>query len=338
MSRSKGFTVIEMVVVVTIIAIMAAVTLPLGLGWIAEYRFNSAARALSRSVLMARMRGIENRAVFTITASQTSIASPFSVSCPGMIFTTNVDHGLSAPNPAVAGALVLPPPLPAFWSPVAPCRCVKSLPSATPPTPGDTVMFSGLNHTTSMNGLEFEVIEVPATNRIAVQHAVSATLGDTAGPDTTGTFRNLVAPGRLRIVPAVSTATPDLTATPNLLAYNQESFIASAYTFKEEGSSIVFRYDTTKFQVTLYPGNPPIPAGTPVLDPSDLSRNFAEIRFDNRGFPKSTVVGNGVPNTTSGNTIILITEIVPALRKKDARQVQYLVSTTGKVNVQAWEN
>ena len=331
MSRSKGFTVIEMVVVVTIIAIMAAVTLPLGLGWIAEYRFNSAARALSRSVLMARMRGIENRAVFTITASQTSIASPFSIACPGMIFTTNMDHGLSAPNPAVAGALVLPPPLPAFWSPVAPCRCVKSLPSATPPTPGDTVMFSGLNHTTSMNGLEFEVIEVPATNRIAVQHAVSPTLGDTAGPDTTGTVRNLVAPGRLRIVPAVSKISPGTD--------NEESFIASAYTVKEEGSSIVFRYDTEKFQVTFFPGNPstdPIP-GT-LLVPSSASKNFAEIRFDNRGFPKSTVVGNGVPNTTSGNTIILITEIVPALRKKDARQVQYLVSTTGKVNVQAWEN
>ncbi len=77
MSRSKGFTVIEMVVVVTIIAIMAAVTLPLGLGWIAEYRFSSAARSLSNAVLMARMRGIENRAVFTITASQTINRRPF---------------------------------------------------------------------------------------------------------------------------------------------------------------------------------------------------------------------------------------------------------------------
>jgi prepilin-type N-terminal cleavage/methylation domain-containing protein len=330
MSRSKGFTVIEMVVVMTIIAIMAAVTLPLGLGWIAEFRFNSAARALSRSVLMARMRGIENRAVFTITASQTSISSPFGTGCPGMIFTTNVDHGLSQPNPAVAGALVLPPPLPAFWSPVAPCRCVKSLPSAMSTTPGDTVMFSGLNHTTSMNGLEFEVIQVPATNQIAVQHAVSPTLGDTAGPDTTGTVRNLVAPGRLRIVPAVSKVIPTTD--------NEESFIASAYTVKEEGSSIVFRYDTEKFEVTLYPGNPPIPAGTPVLDPLDLSRNFAEIRFDNRGFPKATVVGNAAPNTTATNTTIRIDEKVPALRKKDARKVTYLISTTGKVNTQAWEN
>jgi prepilin-type N-terminal cleavage/methylation domain-containing protein len=333
MSRSKGFTVIEMVVVVTIIAIMAAVTLPLGFGWIAEYRFNSAARSLSKAVLMARMRGIENRAVFTITASQTSISSPFSVACPGMIFTTNVDHGLSQPNPVVAGALVMPPPMPAFWSPVAPCRCVKSLPSATQPAPGDIVMFSGLNHTTSMNGLEFEVLTTPTKNTFAVQHAVSFTVGDTAGPDTTGTVRNLVAPGRLRLTPAVNTITPDP------LNDNQESFVASSYTVKEEASSIVFRYDTDKFEVTFYPGNPstdPLP-GT-LLVPSSASKNFAEIRFDNRGFPKSTVVGNGVPNTTSANTVILIAEKVPALRTKAAREVRYLISTTGKVNVQAWEN
>jgi prepilin-type N-terminal cleavage/methylation domain-containing protein len=336
MNGSKGFTVIELVVVVTIIAIMAAVTLPLGLGWIAEYRFNSAARALSRSVLMARMRGIENRAVFTITASQTSISSPFSVACPGMIFTTNVDHGLSQPNPVVASALVSPPPMPAFWSPVAPCRCVKSLASATQPTPGDIVMFSGLNHTTAMNGLEFEVLQTwPTTDKtkFAVQHAVNLVFGDSTGPDTTGTVRNLVAPGRLRLTPAVNTITPDP------LNDNQESFVASSYTVKEEASSIIFRYDTDKFEVTFYPGNPstdPLP-GT-LLVPSSASKNFAEIRFDNRGFPKSTVVGNGVPNTTSANTVILIAEKVPALRKKDPRKVQYLISTTGKVNVQAWEN
>jgi hypothetical protein len=316
---------------VTIIAIMAAVTLPLGFGWIAEYRFNSAARSLSRAVLMARMRGIENRAVFTITASQTSNSSPFSASCPGMIFTTNVDHGLSKPNPAVAGALVLPPPLPAFWSPVAPCRCVKSLPTAAPTTPGDTVMFSGLNHTTSMNGLEFEVLTTPTNNTFAVQHGVSPTLGDTPGPDTTGTVRNLVAPGRLRIVPAVSKAIP---ATDN-----EESFIASSYTVKEEGSSIVFRYDTEKFRVTFYPGNPVEPPPVSPLDPSSASTTkFAEIRFDNRGFPKATVVGSASPNTTTTNTTIRIAEIVPALRTKAAREVTYMISPTGKVNVLAWEN
>jgi prepilin-type N-terminal cleavage/methylation domain-containing protein len=338
MSRSKGFTVIELVVVVTIIALLTAITLPMGINWIAEYRFSMAARSLSSAVLMARMRGIENRAVFTITASQTSTSTPFTTDCPGIEFTTNVDHGLSPPNPLVTSALVKPSsstPLPSIWSPVANCPCVKNLASATPPPrPGDMVMISGLNKTKSMNGSEFEVITVTPPNKFTVQHAVSATLGDLAGPDTIGTVRNLVAPGRLRIVPAVSTFTPDP------LNDNEESFMASAYTVKEEASTIVFRYDTDKFQVTFYPGKPQDPAPVPPMDPASAANKFAEIRFDNRGFPNTTMAFDGAAMATkaiSTNTTILIAENLPTSRKKAPRRVQYLISPTGKVNVQAWE-
>jgi prepilin-type N-terminal cleavage/methylation domain-containing protein len=347
MSRSKGFTVIELVIVLTIVTILTAITLPMGINWLTEYRFSSAARSLSNAVLMARMRGIENRAVFTIYDGRpTTTDAPFSTACPGMIFSTGtsatkvLDHGFSQPNPPVTNALVYPVPataLPTFWSPVAPCRCVKSLASATPPTPGDTVMISGLDRTTSMNGCEFEVITVTPPNKFAVQHAVSPTLGDTNGPDTKGTVRNLTAPGRLRIVPAVNTPAPGPLDPP--LPDDEESFMASAYTIKEEASSIIFRYDIAKFEVTFYPGNPSTdpPPGT-LLDRSSASKKFAEIRFDNRGFPKSTLVGNGVPNATTANTIILIAEKASTLGKKDPRRVRYLISTTGKVNVQAWED
>ena len=167
--------------------------------------------------------------------------------------------GLVQPNPVVANALVVPAPPPApwnpNWSPVANCRCVKTLAAPPPPspTPGDMVMFSGLNNTRSMNGAEFEVITVPAPNQFTVQHAVSLTLGDIGGANNEGTVRNVTAPGRLRIVPAVHTAVPDP------LNDNQENFGGtSAYTIKEEASSIVFRYDTDKFEVSFFwPGNPP---------------------------------------------------------------------------------
>jgi prepilin-type N-terminal cleavage/methylation domain-containing protein len=320
MSRSKGFTVIELVVVLTIICVMTAVTLPMGLGWLADYRFSMAARSLSTSILMARMRGIENRAIFTISGSQQTTSGPFS-SCTGIEFTTNVDHGLSEPIPAVTG-LTCPGP--------------TKTPVST--TPGDMVMISGLNFTKSMNGAEFEVIKITAANKFVVQHTFSSALGDTVGSDNQGTVRNLTAPGRLRIVPAVSTATPNLTATPDSSAYNQESFKASAFTVKEEAASIVFRYDTDKFEVTFYPGNPVSPPPAP-LDPSSApTTNFAEIRFDNRGFPKSTVVGNAAPNPTTINTTIRIEEKLPTSRKKARRYVQYLISPTGKVNTQAWEH
>ena len=77
MSRSKGFTVIELVVALAIIAILTAIGLPMGLRWKADYRFSMVTRSLSSAVLMARMRGIENRAVFTITASQCDKRRPF---------------------------------------------------------------------------------------------------------------------------------------------------------------------------------------------------------------------------------------------------------------------
>ena len=169
------------------------------------------------------------------------------------------------------------------------------------------VMISGLNNTKSMNGVEFEVITVPAKNQFTVQHAVSPTPGDISGANNAGTVRNLTAPGRLRIVPAVSTPAPDP------LNDNQETFSGtSAYTIKEEASSIVFRYrcrpsSRLPFVLVTRPIPEILPPGT-LLDPADAAKNFAEIRFDNRGFPKSTLVGNAVPNTTTTNTTILIAE------------------------------
>ena len=124
---------------------------------------------------------------------------------------------------------------------------------------------------------------------------------------------------------------------------NQENFSgASAYTIKEEASSIVFRYDAGtphhgKFEVAFFPGIPPAdpldrPAAGTFLDPADAARNFAEIRFDNRGLPRSTLIGNGVPNTNIANTTILIAEKVPAYIRGSTRQIYYVISPTGKVN------
>ena len=84
-----------------------------------------------------------------------------------------------------------------------------------------------------MNGAEFEVITVPATNKFTVQHAVSATLGDTAGPDN---HRNCEEPDCARQAQnsARRAVQPRRTLSHAGHAYNQESFIASAYTVKEE--------------------------------------------------------------------------------------------------------
>lgn len=327
MRRPEGFTIIELVIVLTIIAILTAVSVPMGLNWLGTHRFTAMVRSFPNAVLMARMRSIENRQVITISASSTYASAPFTADCPGIQFVTTSDHGLSAPSPALAGNLVSSSTV---GCPGTACGaldnsfCRKNL-ASTSTTPGDMVMISGLDKHVSMNGVEYEVLRVPDSTHFVVQHAFTGALGDTAGSDNTGTVRQLTAPGRLRIVPAagVTTATT---------IDNEENFQASDFTVKEEGSSIVFRYNTDKFLAYTNPQNPRIVNGAPVtdndsaslLDPTS-SNKAAQITFDTRGFLAS------LPTPQ----VVWLVQRVPAAKNKSPRQVLYIISATGKVDTQA---
>jgi prepilin-type N-terminal cleavage/methylation domain-containing protein len=321
---SYGFTVVELVVVLTVIAILTAISVPMGLEWLGTHRFSAMVRAFPNAVLTARMRGIENRQVITISSSSDYSSAPFSSSCPcccpGIQFVTTADHGLNGPSPALTNNLVCTTTVGCpgtYCSAINNSFCRKNLVS-TSTTPGDTVMISGLDKHLSMNGCEFEVLKVPDSTHFVVQHAYSGALGDTPGSDTTGTVRQLTAPGRLRIVPAVGVTT----ATTN---DNQENFRSSDFTIKEEGSSIVFRYDTSKFQATV---------SNQLLDTTTYLN--AQVMFDNRGFPQSMqVVGRDATPVAFSQLSIDLKEIVSTGVKKQGREVLYKISPAGKVETNA---
>jgi hypothetical protein len=187
-------------------------------------------------------------------------------------------------------------------------------------------MISGLDKHVSMNGVEFEVIAAPSGTTFVVQHDWNG-LGDVAAADcvvvgtnvSTASVRNLVAPGRLKIFPAVAVTTAPAND-------NQERFHASDYTVREEGASVVFRYNTDKFQAYVGVGNQ-----IKLLDTTTYKS--LQVMFDNRGIPQyvQTQGVSASPVQFSPGFLVKLQENVTI----GARQVWYKINASGKVETQA---
>ena len=59
MQKSSGFTLMELMITIAIIAIMSAVVIPNLISWFPQYRLNVAAREMVSTIQMARLKAIK---------------------------------------------------------------------------------------------------------------------------------------------------------------------------------------------------------------------------------------------------------------------------------------
>ncbi len=63
MKTEKGFTFLEIMVVMAIIGVVLAFAVPKGIRWYSDYRFSSGARAFLNAGQLVRVKAIEGKVV-----------------------------------------------------------------------------------------------------------------------------------------------------------------------------------------------------------------------------------------------------------------------------------
>ena len=79
LKSADGFSLIEMMVIVAIIAALVGIAIPNFLDWNRKYKLKDAVATLHGNFGLARMNAINQNATVTVTVTQTSSASPVTV-------------------------------------------------------------------------------------------------------------------------------------------------------------------------------------------------------------------------------------------------------------------
>lgn len=67
MHKNSGYTIVEILTVIAIIAIVLSIVLPNVLGWLPKYRLSSGAEEIQSTLQLARLRAIKQNTSATVT-------------------------------------------------------------------------------------------------------------------------------------------------------------------------------------------------------------------------------------------------------------------------------
>lgn len=99
--KSKGFTLVELMIVLAIIGAMVILGFPTFTGWIARARLRDAARTVFSDMQLARVQAIQSGADWRITFDPAN--SNYVVLNPGPDFTLDTDDDITEKTVSISG-------------------------------------------------------------------------------------------------------------------------------------------------------------------------------------------------------------------------------------------
>jgi prepilin-type N-terminal cleavage/methylation domain-containing protein len=247
---SKGFTVVELIVVIFIVGVATAAAMLYTSRWVIDYRFSSATRAFINACQYARMRAI--RGPISLNISQIAQGS---TSTTFRLTPTGTPVGSST---AVAGFV------PFTYHGTPPTG--TALPAVLPITTGDYVSLAGFNTPDFLNGNLFSVTAVNVSgtaqpNGATDQYYVSLTF-DCQCCDDTDPSQCLEWPSSTTSPQTTTTGKARVGASARFVATTRSVGTGSLYGTVTAGNSVQCQFDQDYFQIDFFVN------GSPVTDSS----------------------------------------------------------------------